>query len=98
MIGAAPNSMFNLNRDDTKERTALVAEEVGCSGAAYPDSAAVTQCLRDTPWEKLTNVSVDMMKRARPPFGEQFFAPRVDGDIISDLPSVSMRKGRFNKG
>ena len=81
-----------------RERTHEVAEKLGCEGDARAESARITQCLREVPMEQLRNVSVTSMRTLRPPFGEAYFYPILDDDIITDYSSVLMRRGEFVKG
>ena len=76
------------------ENTAAVAGSVGCDA----DSEAALDCLRNVPFERLTDVSVSFARKMRPPFGELAFYPSYDADYISDRPSVLLRKGAFVKG
>ncbi|KAL5047761.1 hypothetical protein BDW71DRAFT_196533 [Aspergillus fruticulosus] len=56
------------------------------------------ECLREIPFQVLTNLSVTASRAARPPFGEGFFYPTIDNDFIQDRPSQLMRAGKFAKG
>ncbi|CAD6568064.1 MAG: hypothetical protein CYPHOPRED_002311 [Cyphobasidiales sp. Tagirdzhanova-0007] len=47
--------------------------------------------------ERLVNISVDLARQLHPPLGELSFYPSYDGDYITILPSVSLRKGDFVK-
>ena len=96
MMSGASGMNFNIMSNLVGENTAAAARAVGCT--QNPDSQSTIQCLRNTPLEKLMDASVGLARRARPPFGEQFFAPSFDDDYIPDRPSVLLRKGDFVKG
>lgn len=98
-MSGAPGLNFNTKSDLVANNTATIARGVRC--ASESDNAQSDQtitCLRNAPVELLTNLSVTASRAARPPFGEGFFFPTYDGDIIRDRPSQSMRAGKFVKG
>lgn len=88
---------FNTESNIVTENTAAVAREVGC---VKDDSQNLQtlECLRRVPFEVLTNVSVTAARAARPPFGEGFFFPTLDGDFIQKRPSELVREGKITKG
>lgn len=98
MLSGAPGQIFDGNRGTVAENTAAVAAAVGCVQKHDPQSVATLKCLRQTPFELLTNTSVSMASAAHPPFGEAFFFPTHDGNYIPDYPSKLMRTGKFVKG
>ena len=96
MMSGATGTNFNIMSSMVADNTAKVAKSVGCT--SDPDSEETVECLRNVPFEKLTDASVGLARQARPPFGELFFSPSYDGDYITDRPSVLLRKGDFVKG
>ena len=94
-MSGATGTNFNITSSMVADNTAKVAKSVGCK--SDPDAQEALDCLRNVPFEKLTNASVGLACRARPPFGELFFSPSYDGDYITDRPSVLLRKGAFVK-
>ena len=96
MMSGATGTNFNIMSTMVADNTAKVAKSVGCT--SDPDSEETVECLRNVPFEKLTDASVGLARQARPPFGELFFSPSHDGDYITDRPSVLLRKGNFVKG
>lgn len=96
-MSGASGTNFNIMSDLVAENTATVARSVGCT-QDDPNSQATLTCLRNVPLEKLSDVSVSLARRIRPPFGELAFYPSYDADYIPDRPSVLLRKGAFVKG
>lgn len=94
-MSGATGTNFNIMSNMVADNTAKVATSVGCT--SDPDSQETLNCLRNIPFEKLTDVSVGLARQARPPFGELFFSPSYDSDYITDRPSVLLRKGAFVK-
>ena len=95
-MSGATGTNFNIMSSMVADNTAKVARSVGCT--SDPDSEETVECLRNAPFQKLTDASVGLARQARPPFGELFFSPSYDGDYITDRPSVLLRKGNFVKG
>ena len=95
MMSGATGTNFNIMSSMVADNTAKVAICVGCT--SDPDSQETLKCLRDIPFERLTEASVGLARQTRPPFGELFFSPSYDGDYITDRPSVLLRKGSFVK-
>ncbi|XXH00193.1 hypothetical protein Hte_006535 [Hypoxylon texense] len=98
MMSGAPNLNFNTESDLVANNTAAISQAVGCTEHHNSQSAEVIDCLRETPVDLLTNLSVSASRAARPPFGEGFFYPTYDGDFITGRPSQLMRSGSFVKG
>jgi carboxylesterase type B len=98
MMSGASGLNFNTKSDLVANNTATIAEKVGCVKSGDSQSAETLTCLREAPFEVLTNLSVSMSRAARPPFGEGFFYPTYDGDYLLDRPTESMRAGKFVKG
>jgi carboxylesterase type B len=98
MMSGAPGLNFNTKSDLVANNTATIAEKVGCIKGGDSQSAETLGCLRQIPFEVLTNLSVSMSRAARPPFGEGFFYPTYDGDYLLDRPTELMRAGKFVKG
>ena len=96
MMSGASGLNFNTDSSMAADNTAATARAVGCTND--PDSSATLDCLRNVPFEKLTNASVSLARQARPQFGEYYFSPTFDGDYITDRPSQLLRKGAFVKG
>lgn len=98
MMSGAPGLNFNTMSDLVANHTAMIARQVGCAEeGADAHTEAVLACLREAPFEALTNLSVSAMRAARPPFGEGFFFPTHDGDFIPDRPSELIRQGKVVK-
>jgi carboxylesterase type B len=98
MMSGASGLNFNTKSDLVANSTATIAERVGCVESGDSQSAETLRCLRETPFQVLTNLSVSMSRAARPPFGEGFFYPTYDGDYLLDRPTELMRAGKFAKG
>ncbi|KAK1146370.1 hypothetical protein N8T08_003157 [Aspergillus melleus] len=98
MMSGGPGLNFNSKPDLVAENTAAIARQVGCIGDGDSQSSKVLECLRNVPFETLSNLSVTASRAARPPFGEGFFYPTIDGDFIRDRPSQLLRAGKFAKG
>lgn len=97
-MSGASGLNFNTKSDLVANNTATIAEKVGCVKSGDIQSAETLNCLREAPFELLTNLSVSMSRTARPPFGEGFFYPTYDGDYLLDRPTELMRMGKFVKG
>lgn len=95
MMSGATGTNFNIMSSMVADNTAKVAKSVGCT--SDPDSQEALSCLRNVPFEKLTEASVGLARQARPPLGELFFSPSYDGDYITDRSSVLLRRGAFVK-
>ncbi|KAI1382425.1 alpha/beta-hydrolase [Hypoxylon crocopeplum] len=98
LMSGGPGLNFNTKSDLVVNNTAAVAQGVGCVKNGDSQSAETLQCLRESPVELLTNLSVTASRAARPPFGEAFFYPTYDGDILPDRPSQLVRAGKVAKG
>ncbi|KAJ5928271.1 lipase [Penicillium verhagenii] len=96
MMSGAPGLNFNSDPALVAENTASIAEKVNCvQPSEDAQSLATLECLQRTPFELLTNLSVTASRAARPPFGEGFFYPTIDGDMITARPSELLRAGKF---
>ncbi|KAI8951161.1 hypothetical protein F4801DRAFT_301255 [Xylaria longipes] len=82
MMSGAGGQNFNTLSDVVANNTAAIADKVGCVIAGDSQSLRTLQCLREAPVDVLTNLSVTASWAARPPFGEAFFFPTYDGDIV----------------
>ncbi|KAL4884048.1 Alpha/Beta hydrolase protein [Aspergillus karnatakaensis] len=99
MMSGGPTLNFNSDPDQVTRNTADIARQVGCIAAQSDGQDPETlECLRHTPLEVLTNRSVTASRAARPPFGEAYFYPTIDGDFLLDRPSQLVRAGKFTKG
>ena len=98
MMPGALGLNFNMMSDLVANSTAAVAEGVGCIKNDDSQSAETLQCIREAPFELLTNLSVAASRTARPPIGDAFFYPTYDGDFITDRPTELMRAEKFSKG
>ncbi|KAL4954956.1 Alpha/Beta hydrolase protein [Aspergillus filifer] len=98
MMSGGPGLNFNSDPSLVSENTASIAREVGCMKSLDGQDAHTLSCLRQQPFEYLTNRSVSAMRAARPPFGEGFFYPTIDNDYLPARPSTLTRSGRFVKG
>ena len=78
MMSGASGTKFNIKSGLVASNTAIIAKSLGCTDD--PDSSTTLECLRKQPLETLTNVSVSLSRRLRPPFGELSFYPSFDGD------------------
>ncbi|KAI1114929.1 alpha/beta-hydrolase [Nemania sp. NC0429] len=97
MMSGAGGLNFNTLSDLVANNTAAIAEEVGCSASGDIQSLQTLQCLREAPVDLLTNLSVTASRTARPPFGEGFFFPTFDGDIVPGRSSVLLRNKQVVK-
>ncbi|BAE55649.1 unnamed protein product [Aspergillus oryzae RIB40] len=97
-MSGGPGLNFNTKSDLVANNTAAIARRVGCAEEGEDQTLETLECLRDVPFDVLTNLSVTASRTARPPFGEGFFFPTFDGDFIRDRPSQLMRSGKFVKG
>ncbi|CBF87734.1 hypothetical protein AN1314.2 [Aspergillus nidulans FGSC A4] len=95
MMSGGPGLNFNSKPGLVANNTAAIAQQLGCQ---RKDDSQTLECLRDVPFEQLTNLSVAASRAARPPFGEGYFYPTIDGDFIQDRPSQLLRAGKFAKG
>jgi len=98
VLSGASGLNFNTKSADVRARTARVAEVLDCVRGGDAGSAATLACLRETPLERLMNVSVSLMQAEHPPFGEGIYYPTYDGDMIPDVPSNLLRSGKFARG
>ncbi|PWY80821.1 alpha/beta-hydrolase [Aspergillus sclerotioniger CBS 115572] len=96
MMSGAPGLNFNSDPALVADNTASVAKEVGCV-TKDAQSLETLDCIRRIPFETLTNISVTASRAARPPFGEGFFYPTIDGDILPGRPTELLRAGKFVK-
>ncbi|KAH8779952.1 Alpha/Beta hydrolase protein [Diaporthe sp. PMI_573] len=98
MMSGAPGLNFNTMSSLVADNTAMIAKKVGCvKDGADTQTDAILECLKEAPFDVLTNLSVSAMRAARPPFGEGFFFPTYDGDFIQDRPSKLIREGKVVK-
>ncbi|KAJ3571338.1 hypothetical protein NPX13_g5415 [Xylaria arbuscula] len=97
MMSGAGGTNFNTLSDLVANNTAAIAKEVGCATALDSQSLQTLQCLREVPADVLTNLSVAASQTARPPFGEAFFYPTYDGDIVIGRTSELLRSGKVVK-
>jgi carboxylesterase type B len=97
LMSGAPGVNFNTDSNLVSENTAEIARQVGCL-KGDSQSLETLQCMRSVPFETLTNLSVAASRAARPPFGEGFFYPTLDGDFLRDRPSELVRAGKIAKG
>ncbi|KAI2891886.1 hypothetical protein CBS63078_9585 [Aspergillus niger] len=97
MMSGAPGVNFNSDPSLVSENTANIAREVGCINTNDAESLETLECLQSIPFDTLTNLSVTASRAARPPFGEGFFYPTIDGDFLPARPSELLRAGNFVK-
>ena len=97
MMSGGPGLNFNTKSDLVANNTAAIARDAGCADGSDNQSEQVLECLRQAPMSKLANLSVSLMRKSRPPFGEGLFYPTYDGDYVADRPSILMRKRQFVK-
>lgn len=98
MMSGGPGLNFNTRSDLVANNTANIARQVGCVKNGDDQSVKTLKCLQEADVNILTNLSVSASRAARPPFGEAFFFPTLDGDFVQDRPSELMRQGNFAKG
>ncbi|KAL5339716.1 Alpha/Beta hydrolase protein [Aspergillus crustosus] len=99
MMSGGPGLNFNSQPDTVARNTAEIAEQVGCiTDDGDGQNLKTLECLRQIPFEVLTNRSVTASRAARPPFGEAYFYPTIDGYFLLDRPSQLIRAGNFSKG
>ncbi|KAI1810425.1 alpha/beta-hydrolase [Poronia punctata] len=98
MMSGGPGLNFNTQSSLVADNTASIAEQVGCIKGGSSQSAETVQCLREASAETLRDLSVAASRNARPPFGEGFFYPTEDGDMIPNRPSELLRTGEVVKG
>nr|XP_001393692.2 hypothetical protein ANI_1_1342084 [Aspergillus niger CBS 513.88] len=96
-MSGAPGVNFNSDPSLVSENTANIAREVGCINTNDAESLETLECLQRIPFGTLTNLSVTASRAARPPFGEGFFYPTIDGDFLPARPSELLRAGNFVK-
>ncbi|KAJ5729941.1 lipase [Penicillium malachiteum] len=94
MMSGAPGLNFNSDPAHVTENTASIAKEANCVSNEDAESLETLECLQRIPFEVLTNLSVTASRTARPPFGEGFFYPTIDGDILPGRPSELLRAGK----
>ena len=97
-MSGAPGLNFNINTDLVKNNTASIASKAGCIVDEDSQSPETLARLRQAPLQTIMDLSVSAARASRPPFGEGFFYPTVDGDLIPERPSILTRAGRFVKG
>ena len=97
-MSGSPGLNFNTMSDLVANNTAAIAQAAGCLEDRDSQSTEIVDCLRKAPAELLANLSVTTSRAARPPFGEGFFYPTYDNDMITDRPFQLMQKGMFSKG
>lgn len=97
-MSGSPGVNFNSHPDLVANNTAAIAQQVGCVSDGNGQDLQTLKCLRDAPFEVLTNLSVAAARTARPVFGEGYFYPTIDNDFIQDRPSRITRAGKFTKG
>lgn len=85
MMSGSPGVNFITKSDLVANNTAAISREVGCVENDENESIETLSCLRGVPVDILTNLSVSASRAARPPFGEAFFYPTYDGDMITAL-------------
>lgn len=98
MMSGTHGVNINTKSDLVANNTEAIARGVGCIKNGNSQSVETLQCLREAPFELLTNLSVTASRTARPPFGEAFFYPTYDNDFLIDRPSQLLRAGKFTKG
>ncbi|POS71369.1 hypothetical protein DHEL01_v210237 [Diaporthe helianthi] len=98
MMSGAPGLNFNTMSSLVADNTAMIARQVGCVKDGEDEQTEdVVQCLREAPFDVLTNLSVSAMRAARPPFGEGFFSPTYDGEFILERPSKLIEKAGLSR-
>lgn len=96
-MSGGPGTNFNTESSFVADNTAAVAKELGCV-KGDSQSIETLECLREVPFQKLTNVSVTAARTAHPEFGEAYFFPTFDGDFLPGRPSELVRAGKIAKG
>ncbi|KAL4905310.1 hypothetical protein BDW74DRAFT_185327 [Aspergillus multicolor] len=99
MMSGGPGTIFSTQPDLVASNTAAIAQQVGCvNQEGHGQDLQTLECLREVPFQTLTNLSVTASRAARPPFGEGYFYPTIDNDFIQDRPSQLIRAGKITKG
>ncbi|KAK4201298.1 putative lipase precursor [Triangularia verruculosa] len=94
-MSGPPGTGLNMTSDITELHTREVAKNLGCTSA---DDSEVLQCLREVPFEQLTEKAVEYSATNHPPLGLFTFIPSVDGDLIPDRQTTLYKAGKFVKG
>ncbi|KAJ5640585.1 carboxylesterase [Penicillium herquei] len=94
LMSGATGLNFNSDPAQVTENTASIAKKANCVSNEDAESLETLECLQRIPFEVLTNLSVTASREARPPFGEGFFYPTIDGDILPGRPSELLRAGK----
>ncbi|KAJ5706967.1 alpha/beta-hydrolase [Penicillium malachiteum] len=94
LMSGATGLNFNSDPAHVTENTASIAKAANCVSTEDAESLKTLECLQRIPFEVLTNLSVTASREARPPFGEGFFYPTIDGDILPGRPSELLRAGK----
>ncbi|KAI1437621.1 alpha/beta-hydrolase [Xylaria sp. CBS 124048] len=95
VMSGPPGTALNMTSDATEIHTHAVASELGCESNS--DDAAILECLRGIPMDKLTETAMDYSIRNHPPAGLFTFIPSVDGDFMPERQSVLYKEGKFVK-
>jgi carboxylesterase type B len=96
-MSGPPGNALNVTTDATEVHTRAVAKNLGCD-VDGDDDRAILACLRESPFEWLTDVAVEYSVRNHPPNGLHTFIPVIDDDFIPDRHSVLYKSRRFVKG
>ncbi|KAI0448612.1 alpha/beta-hydrolase [Xylaria acuta] len=96
-MSGPPGNALNVTTDATETHTRSVAENLGCD-AHGEDDTKLLGCLREVPFETLTDVAMEYSVHNHPPNGIHTFIPTIDDDFMPDRHSVLYKSGRFVKG
>ncbi|KAI1823228.1 alpha/beta-hydrolase [Xylaria intraflava] len=96
-MSGPPGNALNVTTDATLKHTLAVAGRLGCD-TDNKDDDELLNCLREVPFEKLTDVAMEYSVENHPPYGIHTFLPTIDDDFMPDRHSVLYKSGRFVKG
>ncbi|KAK8036081.1 Carboxylesterase- type B [Apiospora rasikravindrae] len=97
-MSGPPGTALNMTSDATEQHTRAVANMLGCGGRFAKNEAAMLQCLREVPADRLTQAAMTYSIQNHPPAGLFTFIPSVDDDLIPDRQSALYKAGKFAKG
>jgi carboxylesterase type B len=94
VMSGPPGTAINMSSTMTEGHTRAVATTLECD---KDDDAAILECLRDVPMNKLLDSAVSYAQANFPPMGLFTFIPSTDDDFFPDRPSVLFENGKFSK-
>lgn len=94
-MSGPPGTALNLTSKATEDHTRAVANMLGCGRSK---EAAILQCLREVPMERLTDAAMAYSIQNHPPAGLFTFVPSVDDDFLPGRQTALYKAGKFVKG